>query len=129
MVVAEPGLFRQGLCELLKGHGGVEVVGEAGSGEEVARLVAKLRPEVILIDADLPDPEAVALTRMLVRGVRPPLVVVLSDYEEHPRVAAAMSEGAVGCVTKRMDAHQLVAALRAAASGHAPIPSPQGGDV
>jgi len=106
LVVGEPGLFRQGLCAL---------------------LVAKRRPDVVLIDAELPDPDAVWLTRMLSRSDHPSQIVILSDYEEHPRVAAAMSEGAVGCVTKRKNARELVAALKAAVSGGAPIP-PSAGD-
>jgi len=127
LVVGEPGLFRQGLCALLRRHRGIEVVGEAGSGEKVVLLVAKRRPDVVLIDAELPDPDAVWLTRMLARSDHPSPIVVLSDYEEHPRVAAAMSEGAVGCVTKRKNARELVAALKAAVSGGAPIP-PSAGD-
>jgi DNA-binding NarL/FixJ family response regulator len=129
LIVAEPGLFRQGLSALLARHRGIEVVGEADGAEKVARLARQLKPGVILVDADLPDPDAVSVTRLLARGATPPLIVVLSAYEEDPRVAAAMSEGAVGCVTRRMDSQQLVAALKAAVAGDLPIPSAPADDL
>lgn len=106
-------LFREGLRALLIGEAGIQPVGEARNGAEAVLLGQTLRPDIVLMDIDMPEVDGIVATRMLNEmnlGVK---VLILSNFEDDERVYAAMKAGARGYVVKRIGASDLVLILEA----------------
>ena len=122
VLVDDHQLLRTGLASLLEAADGIAVVGEAGDGEQaLAVLAATPDVDVVLMDLSMPVLDGVAATAR-VRTEHPEVrVVVLSSFAEHARVRDAVAAGAVGYVLKDSTPDELVAAIRAAAGGHAPL--------
>ena len=114
-LVDDHALVRTGMRMLLHGVDGIEVVGEAASGEEALPLVRRLQPDVVLCDLHLPGLSGLEVTVRLVRsGIR---VVVVSVLEGGPMPRRLIEAGACGYVGKGGDAGELVRAVHAAAQG------------
>ena len=114
-LVDDHALVRTGMRMLLHGADGIEVVGEAASGEEALPLVRRLQPDVVLCDLHLPGLSGLEVTVRLVRsGIR---VVVVSVLEGGPMPRRLIEAGACGYVGKGGDAGELVRAVHAAAQG------------
>ncbi|MFC6364399.1 response regulator [Nonomuraea thailandensis] len=109
--------MREGLVALLDLVDGVEVVGDAGQGEEALGLVAELRPDVVLMDLRMPVMDGVEATRRIVREYPGVAVVVLTTYDDDRSVDAALLAGARGYLTKDAGRAEIAAALRSAAAG------------
>ncbi|HLI26425.1 MAG TPA: response regulator transcription factor [Chloroflexota bacterium] len=110
-------LFRQGLRRLLEPEPDIEVVGEANDGLEVQRMVAQLKPDVVLMDLSMSLVDGISATREIVRQWPDTKVVVLSMHAEEGYLFQALQAGAVGYVLKSAPADQVIAAVRAAAAG------------
>ncbi len=110
-------LFREGLRAVLSGDPELLVVGEAGTGEEALRLCEQHRPDVVLMDLQMPVMDGVVATRRL--GVCAPYcrVLVLTTFDEDEWVFQALRAGAVGYLLKDATAERLREAVRAAARG------------
>ncbi|HSB90800.1 MAG TPA: response regulator transcription factor [Anaerolineales bacterium] len=112
-------LFRDGLRALLNSAPDLEVVGEAGGGEEVVAKAAEVRPDVILMDLQLPGINGVEATRRIL-GSQPSVnVLVLTMFEDTDTVLAAMRAGARGYILKDTEEEALLRSVRAVASGEA----------
>lgn len=121
LLVDDHQLVRAGIAGLLATSDGVDVVGEAASGEESVDLVARCAPDVVLMDLSMPGIGGVEATRRI-RAAQPEArVLVLTSFADHDRVGDALGAGAVGYLLKDCDPRDLVAAIRAAARGHVPI--------
>jgi DNA-binding NarL/FixJ family response regulator len=118
VVLAEDhALVREGTAELLERAGGIRVVGQAADGLEAVRLVASLRPDVLVIDLAMPGLDGVEATRRC-RGVSPDTAVLaLTAHEEEPYVRAMLEAGACGYLSKTARGNELVAAVKAVAAG------------
>jgi DNA-binding NarL/FixJ family response regulator len=79
---------------------GFEVVGQAESGEESLGLAAALRPDLVLMDVNLPGIDGLEATRRLLAGDEPPVVLLLSTYDEEAGTDFVTDSGAAGYVTK-----------------------------
>ncbi|MBN6056495.1 response regulator transcription factor [Nonomuraea sp. RK-328] len=110
-------LMREGLVALLDLVDDVEVAGDAGDGEEALRLVAELRPDVVLMDLRMPVMDGVEATRRIARDHPGVAVVVLTTYDDDRSVDSALLEGACGYLTKDAGRAEIAAALRSAAAG------------
>jgi two-component system, NarL family, nitrate/nitrite response regulator NarL len=101
-------LFRQGLIGLMRAHDDlVEVVGEAASGQEAIQLARRLRPDVILMDIQMPHGDGLTATR-IIRETLPEVAVVMltaSELDEH--LYEAVRLGAAGYLLKDLDATEL----------------------
>jgi DNA-binding NarL/FixJ family response regulator len=110
-------LFREGLHTLLSVHAGLEVVGEAGNGEEALQLAATTRPDVVLMDVQMPVLDGVAATRRL-RAEQPACrVILLTTFDDDEYVFEGLRAGAVGYLLKDAPSARLVEAIQAAARG------------
>ncbi|WP_028048718.1 response regulator transcription factor [Cellulomonas sp. URHD0024] len=114
-------LVRSGLAGLVDGAEGLRVVGQAADGAEAVERVAELEPDVVLMDLSMPVLDGVEATRRIVAARPETHVVVLTSFSDQRRVADALAAGAVGYLLKDCDPRDLVAAVRSAAQGHAPL--------
>jgi DNA-binding NarL/FixJ family response regulator len=121
VVVDDHRLVRAGLISLLTAAEGIEVVGEAADGHQAQAVVVDGRPGVVLMDLSMPVLDGIAATRALI-AVRPGLAVIaLTSFSDRARVQDVLAAGAVGYLLKDCAPHELLAAVRAAAAGHAPL--------
>ena len=112
-------VFREGLRAVLGSEPDVEVVGEAATGKEVVERAAELRPDVILMDIQMPQINGIEATRRIL-GTNPGVgVVVLTMFEDDDSVFSAMRAGARGYVLKGADPSEILKVLRAVAGGEA----------
>jgi len=113
-------IVRQGLrhvCEL----GGLTVVGEAEDGREAVKLARQLRPDVILMDINMPVLDGVQATHLIVEADPSARVIILTMYRQDRYVFEAVKAGARGYLLKDIDEEDLVAAIRAVHQGDALI--------
>src|SRR5256885_10947238 len=105
-------VVRRGLADLLKAEGDVEVVGEPGSAVEATHRIPALRPNVMILDARLPDGNGIDVCRD-VRAVDPTIKgLILTSYEDDEALFAAIMAGAAGYVLKQIRGTDLVDAVR-----------------
>jgi DNA-binding NarL/FixJ family response regulator len=111
--------FRDGVRALLDAQPDMECVGEAATGEEVIRLSAELRPDVVLMDVQMPGMSGVEATRLIVSSSPQIRVLVVTMFEDDHLVFAAMRAGARGYLLKGTRHEDMVRAIRAVGSGDA----------
>ncbi|MEW1842249.1 response regulator transcription factor [Nonomuraea angiospora] len=114
MIVDDHPIVREGLRGMLLAEPDLEVVGEAGSGDEAVVVVPLLRPDVILMDLRMPGGDGVSAIERLGPGHR---VIVLTTYEDDGEILRAVSAGAAGYLLKDVSRADLASAVRAAAGG------------
>ncbi|WP_030383084.1 MULTISPECIES: response regulator [unclassified Streptomyces] len=118
-------VVRAGLRALLSSADGIEVVGEAGSGEEALALAARLRPDVVLMDLQLGDGiDGVTATRELTSGAAAPRVLVLTMFDTDADITRAVEAGATGYLLKAERPEELFAAIQHAAAGRTALSAP-----
>ena len=117
MLVDDHTLFRKGLAELLEQQGAIKVAAIAGNGDEALKLLPEARPDVIIVDLNMPPQGGLALLRRIRaddwRG--PVLILTVSDAEED--LANAMRSGAQGYLLKDMEPDDVVDAVQRAVRG------------
>ena len=119
LIADDHALFRYGMRAMLNSDPGFEVVGEAATGEEAVGKATELKPDIVLMDIQMPDLNGIDATRRIVQ-VDPRIgVVVVTMFEEDDSVFAAMRAGARGYVLKGADADEVVKVMRAVAEGEA----------
>jgi DNA-binding NarL/FixJ family response regulator len=119
LIADDHALFRYGLKAMLANSGSFEVVGEAATGEEAVGKATELKPDIVLMDIQMPGVNGIEATRRIVR-VEPDIgVVVVTMFEDDDSVFAAMRAGARGYVLKGADADEVIKVLRAVAEGEA----------
>ena len=117
LLVDDHAIVREGLRMLLKNDKGLEIVGEAGNGQEAVRLSDSLKPDVILMALSMPIMDGVRATE-LIKSRQPEVeVVALTSVLEDNSVVGAVKAGAVGYVLKDSRSDVLRQAIRAAAEG------------
>ncbi|MEV7726631.1 response regulator transcription factor [Streptomyces sp. NPDC087917] len=121
-------VVRAGLLALLGSEPDIEVLGEAGSGEEAVALAAKLRPDVVLMDLQLGEGidgvEATRRITALPSPPAPPHVLVLTTYDTDADITRAIGAGATGYLLKAERPEELFAAIHAAAAGRTTLSAP-----
>ena len=124
LVADDQDLVRTGLRLILGTLDGIEVVGEARDGQEAVRLAHELRPDVCLMDIQMPVVDGVEATRRLAGpGVKdPPAVVVITTFDLDEYVHGALRAGATGFLLKDAGPELLGEAIRAATRGDSLIP-------
>ncbi len=117
LIVDDQALFREGLRTLLSVQAGLEVVGEAGNGEEALRQADSLKPDVILMDLQMPVMDGAAATRRLKTQMPSVKVIILTTFDDDENVFEGLRAGAVGYLLKDTPSAKLVEAIRLAARG------------
>lgn len=106
-------VVRRGLCQLLQGHDGWEVCGEANDGREAVEKAAQLKPDVVILDVGMPNLNGLAATRQLTQRDPRCKVIVLTITDSDQVIREALDAGARGFVLKSDAARDLVSAVEA----------------
>ena len=117
LVADDHPLIREGIIASLGRAEDIKVVGEARNGEEAVMLVTDLRPDVVLMDLDMPRMDGTTAIRVLLEKFPGLKILVLSAYEDNQHVYAAMQAGAVGYVIKSTNQAGLLNVIRSAHNG------------
>jgi DNA-binding NarL/FixJ family response regulator len=110
-------LVRRGFRRMLEDDAEIQVVGEAGDGEEAIRLAAKLRPRVVVMDCAMPVTSGLVATRAILHEHPDVAVLILSMHSEETLVRQALEAGARGYILKSALDLDLAAAIRRVAAG------------
>ncbi len=112
-------IFRDGLRALLASAPGVELVGEATTGEEAVSLAAELQPDVVVMDVQMPGIGGIEATRRIIRDGPNIRILVVTMFEDDGTVFQAMRAGARGYVLKGANYAEMLRAIRAVGTGEA----------
>ena len=117
LIADDHGLMRAGLHAMLEDESDVEVVGEAASGEEVLHLAGELRPDIVLLDINMPGMDGIETTRRLRISYPQTRVLILTVYAEESLLREAIQAGASGYIIKRAAEEELITAIQAISRG------------
>jgi DNA-binding NarL/FixJ family response regulator len=119
LIVDDQALIRTGIATLLARKADIEVVGQAGNGQEALEQAAALSPDVVLMDVMMPVMDGVEATRRLSAQGQRPAVIILSTFRDDEHVFRGIAAGARGYLLKDVDHRALAEAVRTVASGAA----------
>jgi len=119
LIADDQALVRSGFRMILESRDDLEVVGEAGDGEQAIRLAGQTRPDVVLMDVRMPGLDGVAATARLTAAPDAPKVIILTTYDLEEPLYAALRAGASGFLLKDVRPADLVEAIRVVAGGDA----------
>ena len=111
--------FRNGVRVLLETVAGFEVVAETSNGEETVKAALEHKPDLILMDLQMPDMNGIETTRRIVRELPAIGIIIVTMFEDTDSVISAMRAGARGYILKDADEDELIRSIRAVASGEA----------
>lgn len=114
-------VVRRGLAGLIESTDDLEVVAVARDGDEAVELVREHRPDVAVMDLQMPVLDGVEATRSIVAAGTGTEVLVLTSFSDHARIDAALGAGAVGYLLKDAEPEVLLDGIRAVARGESPL--------
>ncbi|MFI6333777.1 response regulator [Streptomyces sp. NPDC050535] len=123
VLVDDDPLVRAGLSFMMGGADDIEIVGEAADGSEVAAVVDRCRPDVVLMDIRMPKVDGLTATEELRAREDAPQIIVLTTFHADEQVLRALRAGAAGFVLKDTPPTEILAAVRRVAAGD-PVLSP-----
>jgi DNA-binding NarL/FixJ family response regulator len=121
MLADDHAVVRAGLAALLEQEGGITVAGQAADGAAAVELARELRPDVVLMDLSMPVADGIEATRRLLSELPETRVLVLTSFGDRAMVRQALGAGAIGYLLKDADPRDIVAGIRSAARGDAPL--------
>ncbi|GAB4528413.1 MAG: response regulator transcription factor [Anaerolineales bacterium] len=123
LLVDDHTLFREGLAGILNGQPDMEVVGEASDGLEALVKARSLRPDLILMDVQMPGMDGIEAVRHIHKEIPETTVVMLTVRDDDEQLFTALKAGAAGYILKETGSRALVEMLRAALRGEAALSS------
>ena len=111
LIVDDHVMIRRGLRSYLLGRSDMAVVGEAGDGEAAVQAVASLRPEVVLLDINMPKLDGIAAAGIIHRQHPSVKILMLTSFQESDLMRAALAAGAAGYLLKDAPEEDLIAAM------------------
>ena len=115
-------VIREGIRAIVDtASGEIEIVGEAKTGTEAVRLAETLRPDVVLLDIQMPEADGVEATRRIREAHLPSAVLILTTFDDDARIRSAIQAGAIGYLLKDVAKDELLHAIIAAARGRATL--------
>lgn len=121
LITDDHAVVRSGLERLLSTAEDITIVGTANNGREAIAAVDELNPDVVMMDLSMPEMDGVTATRDITSNHPDIAVVVLTSFSDTARITAALQAGAIGYQLKDAAPDDLIAAVRAAAAGGAPL--------
>ncbi len=118
LLVDDQDLIRKGFSMILGVEDDIDVIGEARDGAEAVAKVAELRPDVVLMDVQMPGVDGIEATRQVVEAHPSTRVVILTTFDDDQYLFDALDAGASGFLLKNCPADDLINAIRLAAGGH-----------
>lgn len=119
VLVDDQTMIRQGLGYVINVQPDMEVVGEAGDGEEALQVVTGTRPDVVLMDVQMPKRTGIEATRLILQQMPQVKVVILTTFDVQEYVLEGMRAGAVGYLLKDSDSQEMLEMIRGAFRGEA----------
>ena len=119
LVADDHPVFRRGMRAILGAEPDTELVGEASDGEEAVARALELRPDVILMDLNMPKVSGIEATRQILEANPDTAILMLTMFEDDKSILAAMRAGALGYVLKGADGAETLRAIHAVANGEA----------
>jgi len=113
LLVDDHDIVRTGIAHILEKQKDIEIVGEAGNGEDALKLVREVKPDVVLMDVNMPGLGGLEATRRIHRSTPKTRVIILTVHSEAPFPTHLLDAGASGYLTKGCAAEDLVQAIRA----------------
>lgn len=129
LLTDDQALFREGLRTLLSTRPEVEVVGEASNGQEAVALVARLQPDVVLMDLQMPVMDGIRATAHIRQHWPAIPILALTTFDDDANLFGALRAGAAGYLLKDVSSETLISAITAAARGEAFLQSTVTGRV
>ncbi|MGW8426741.1 response regulator [Peribacillus simplex] len=117
IIIDDHQLFREGVKRILDFESSFDVVAEGDDGSEAKGLVETHKPDVVILDINMPNMNGVETTKMLVNRYPETKVIILSIHDDEKYVQQALKTGAQGYLLKEMDADALIDAVRVVAEG------------
>ncbi|HWF39797.1 MAG TPA: response regulator transcription factor [Candidatus Acidoferrales bacterium] len=117
LVADDHAIFRDGLRKLLEGADDVQIIGEASNGVECTKMLAKLKPDILLLDLRMPEKDGLGVLEEINFDSMPTRVIVLTAAEDDRDVVRAMRLGARGVVLKQSASDLLLKSIRKVADG------------
>jgi two-component system, NarL family, response regulator LiaR len=117
MLAEDHVVVREGTRELIQHEDDMEVVGEAGDGEEAVALVHQVKPDVIIMDVNMPKLNGIEATKQIKAIIPSVAVLVLTAYDNDQYVSALLEAGAAGYLLKNIKGRELIDAVRAVNAG------------
>jgi NarL family two-component system response regulator LiaR len=117
LIADDHAFVREGTRRILEQEPDLEVVAEAGDGEEAVRFASSLKPDVALIDVAMPKLDGIEATRQIKALCPAVAVLVLSAYDDDQFVFGLLEAGAAGYMLKSVRGHEIVDAIRAVHAG------------
>ncbi len=117
IIIDDHQLFREGVKRILDFESSFEVVAEGGDGNEVIKLYEENRPDVVLMDINMPQKNGVEATAELMEQFPDAKVIMLSIHDDESYVTHALKTGALGYMLKEMDADAIIQAIKVVAKG------------
>ncbi len=121
LIADDHGVVRDGLGRLLEATEDIELVGAVSDGEEAVERARELRPDVVLMDLDMPNLDGVEATRRNVAEQTDAAVLVLTSFSDRPRILGAIEAGAAGYLLKDASSEEVTEGIRTAARGESPL--------
>ncbi|MFD8598613.1 response regulator [Kitasatospora sp. NPDC059646] len=119
LLVDDQPLVRAALSMVVKDVPDLEIVGEAGTGDEAVRLAAESTPDVVVMDIRMPGMDGIEATRRITASGSTAHVLVLTTFDDDEYVYGALRAGASGFLVKDMGLEEIIAAVRVVAAGDA----------
>jgi NarL family two-component system response regulator LiaR len=117
MLAEDHVVVREGTRELIQHEDDMEVVGEAGDGEEAVALAPHVKPDVIIMDVNMPKLNGIEATKQIKTMMPSVAVLVLTAYDNDQYISALLEAGAAGYLLKNIKGRELIDAIRAVNSG------------
>src|SRR3954469_9658505 len=121
LIAEDHAMVRAGLTELLGNRDDIEVAGEAADGAEAVERAREVKPDVVLMDLDMPRMDGIEATRRILADRPETSVLVLTSFSDRPRILGALDAGASGYLLKDAASDDVAEGIRAAARGEAPL--------
>jgi DNA-binding NarL/FixJ family response regulator len=121
LLADDHGVIRDGLGRLIEALPDVELAGVAADGEQAVDRARALRPDVVLMDLEMPRLDGIQATKRILEERPETAVLVLTSFSDRPRIMGALEAGACGYLLKDVSSDEVAEGIRAAARGESPL--------